>query len=236
MNLLTIGDIARTSLDSLTQRLGENGRRLWLLANLCDHRPVEPLREAKSIGSEETFECDLRESEAVKRKFLALAVKVGERLREKGLKALTVSIKARDNRFKTLTRSKSLINPTWDHQSLYAVSLELMPFDRPGPWRLLGLTCSNLVCADNLNKSASLFDNIESHQEKESHQKLLEAIDKVNRRFGGNSLKPATLLDSLGPEGQRGGEERALGGPEKRDKDKEKKPEIKDLFLFSLKE
>src|SRR5947208_7966971 len=54
-----IGDVAATDRSRLEDELGSLGPWLHDLANGIDKRSVEPDREAKSIGAEETFEEDL---------------------------------------------------------------------------------------------------------------------------------------------------------------------------------
>ena len=57
--LRRIGDVAASDRDQLERELGSIGPWLHDLANGIDERAVEPDREAKSIGAEETFEEDL---------------------------------------------------------------------------------------------------------------------------------------------------------------------------------
>jgi DNA polymerase-4 len=197
MGLKTIGDLADLPECEALSRLGQNGLHLWLLANCIDPRPVEPSREAKSLGNEETYAVDIKEPEDVSRELLALAVKVAARLRAEGLEALTVTLKARDGKFKTLTRSKTLSSPVSDHGQLHRLALELLPKEKKGPWRLLGLSTSNLHKAGEPGATANLF-TVAGLKTSSGNPKLTAAIDAVNERFGGEKLKPATLLDRPG--------------------------------------
>jgi DNA polymerase-4 len=194
MGINTAGELADLPCDYVQARLGKSGLRLWRLANGIDEREVEPSREAKSIGNEWTYPEDIDGEETVNRELLALAVKVSARLREAGFGALTISVKARDHKFKTYTRSRTVANPLADHLQLHSLALELFPWDKKGPWRLLGLSASNLTLPGQRRKRLTLFDNIEAPSEGGIDPKLVEAMDAVNRRFGRDGLKPATLL------------------------------------------
>ena len=70
-----------------------------------DDRPVEPDRETKSIGQEETFPRDVADREVLRREVRRMAERVGSRLREHGLAGRTVTLKVRFPDFRTITRS-----------------------------------------------------------------------------------------------------------------------------------
>ncbi|MDR1545242.1 MAG: DNA polymerase IV [Deltaproteobacteria bacterium] len=211
-----IGQLAALPISVLVGRLGESGRRMWHLANGEDFRDVEPQRTIKSLGAEETYAVDLGRPEEVARELLALSVKVGRRLREAGLKALTVHLKVRDARFQTVTRSKTLKKPLDDYRELRRIAWELFPAEKKGPWRLLGLTTSNLLAASDVFEPAELFDagsllapgrlpGLEPATPPVAapDPRPAKALDAVNRRFGEGGLKPAALLEAAG----------RLGGP-----------------------
>ncbi|MDR1656258.1 MAG: DNA polymerase IV [Deltaproteobacteria bacterium] len=195
LGLNTVGEVADRGSNYLFGRFGNRGRRLWELANAIDPRGVEPDRKIKSLGAEETYAVDIKTMESVKRELLALSVKVAWRMREKNFNALTVSIKVRDRHFKTVTRSKTSSQPFCDHLTLYHLATELFPFDRTGPWRLLGVTVSNLVPAASTWRMGTLFERSTSLSPP-TDPRLNQAMDTINHRFGDGSLTPATLLES----------------------------------------
>jgi DNA polymerase-4 len=180
----------------LFDEFGESGRHLWNLANCIDPREVESFREAKSIGAEETYPEDISDTEAVNRELLSLSVKVARRLRLSGLTALTVTLKVRDSRFKTFTRSKTLTEPVCEHQQFYQLAQSLFPKEKNGPFRLLGISASNVRPISE--KPANLLTGAGLKSPK-VNPKLTEAMDAINNRFGENILKPATLLNKPQP-------------------------------------
>ena len=104
-----IGDIAKARPEILENQVGTKlARQLKELANGKDNRPVEPYREAKSIGRETTFEEDLMSREEAEQCLLSLSAQVGWRLRRDGKEARTVQVKIRLSDFSTYTRQRTL--------------------------------------------------------------------------------------------------------------------------------
>jgi DNA polymerase-4 len=185
----TIGDLGRTPRGVLERLVGEqHATHLWELANGMDPRGVHPYDPPKSVGHEETFDRDLDDDEEILRELLALSGRVGARLREDGYRARTVTLKARLANFTTLTRSRTLADPTDLGSDLYRVSSELyrsLPGERRR-FRLLGVQASGLVEA-GAEQLAILRE--------ERWNQVEHAVDRVGRRFGPEAARPATLLD-----------------------------------------
>ena len=85
MNVSTFRDLSLIPIDVLEQKLGLQGRKMHFLSMGIDVRDVEPERDVKSIGHEETFAEDLTDLEMLRKKLLLLAEKVARRMRRKGL-------------------------------------------------------------------------------------------------------------------------------------------------------
>src|SRR4051812_1643893 len=64
LNVKTIGDLRRMSIEWLTERFGSDAEHYRDLALGRDERPVTPDRQAKSIGQEETFGVDVADRDA----------------------------------------------------------------------------------------------------------------------------------------------------------------------------
>ena len=85
MGVSTVGDLAALEPVAVLSSLGRaNGQHLLDLAAGRDDRPVEPDRETKSIGHEETFDHDLHELDDVRREIVRMADSVAARLRAAG--------------------------------------------------------------------------------------------------------------------------------------------------------
>ena len=84
--------------------------------------PHEP---EKSIGAEETFGTDVDDPAVVRRELLRLSERVAARLRSAGYAGRTVAIKVRFADFTTITRARTLREPTDVGQEIYATARAL---------------------------------------------------------------------------------------------------------------
>jgi len=194
LGVRTIGDLARLPVAILVRKLGQQGSYLHEAAQGIDCRPVEVARAAKSVGHEETFAEDLVDLAVIRKELLALAVKVGKRLRRQGLEARTVVLKTKYYDFVQTTRSKTLNAATADDEALYQAGCKLLAQTLAGrkPLRLMGITATNLLDSGQM-RPASLFDGDGGRVSK--RRKINQAVDRINETFGKQTILPATLLD-----------------------------------------
>jgi DNA polymerase IV len=194
MAVRTVGDLAATPEPILARLLGEqSARHLRRLAHGIDERGVVPYETPKSVGHEETFEHDLDDDETLLRELLALSGKVASRLRADGYRARTVTMKVRLATFTTLTRSKTLADPTDVGADLYHAIAGLyraLPGQRRRV-RLLGVQATGLVPA-GAEQLAMLHG--------ERWGDVERAVDRIERRFGRGAAMPASLLDRSRPD------------------------------------
>ncbi|MGB7805598.1 MAG: DNA polymerase IV [Actinomycetota bacterium] len=189
MGIRTIGDLSRTPQAILARLLGEqSATHLWQLSHGIDDRDVVPYEPPKSVGHEETFEHDLDDDEEILRELLALTGRVASRLRADGYRARTVTLKARLATFTTLTRSKTMADPTDVGADLYqtvAALYRALPGERRRI-RLLGVQATGLLSA-GAEQLALLHGERWSDVER--------TIDRIEERFGRGAAQPASLLD-----------------------------------------
>lgn len=182
----TIGDLATTPLDVVKGVLGEAaGQRLHDLSWGRDPRRVSLHWDEKSIGHETTFEYDLERPELVHRELLRLSNMVAVRLRKAELLGRTISVKIRDGDFRTITRSRTLTDPTDVGRVIYAAAKELYDSVAFTPARLVG------VRAEQLQGEAAqvgLWDDTGGWREIE------DVMDAAGERFGRGAVTPAALL------------------------------------------
>jgi DNA polymerase-4 len=182
----TIGDLAALSPDLLVRRFGKHGASLVDRARGRDPDPVHDGDPAKSVGHEHTFDVDTSDPEVIERTLLAMSDGVAGRLRSAGVRAGTVAVKIRDSGFRTITRQRTLPEPTDLTGPIYAAALELArPEIRGMRVRLLGVTASNLGEREQL----SLFETGEPR-----HRRAIEAADALRRRYGERAVTRARLL------------------------------------------
>lgn len=198
--VMTVGDLANIPLESLTAALGNAlGHHLHDLSNGRDPRPVEPVRDTKSIGHEETYAADLVELEELRREALRMSDAVGSRLRAAGLAGRTVTIKVRFHDFETITRSHSVAGLVDTGHDIARVATALLDQVDPTPGvRLFGVSVSNLV--KGAARQLSLEDVADP-----PWADATKAIDEVRSRFGDAAVGSAALVGEQGLEVKRQG-------------------------------
>ena len=182
----TIGDLAALSPEVLERRFGKFGVALADRARGLDYDSVHDPADAKSIGHEHTFDVDTSDREVIERTLLAMAEGVSSRLRASGVKAGTVTVKIRDSSFRTITRQRTLPEPTDLTEPIWKTAVDLArPEVRGLRIRLVGVTASKLGSPDQL----SLFERTDGRG-----RRVVEAVDEVRRRFGERALTRARLI------------------------------------------
>jgi DNA polymerase IV len=139
-------DVRLRTLDDLRPLVGQAAEWLQRLAHGVDHRPVEPNRPRKSVGSENTFADDLTEADAIREAVAEQAHDVGEWLVRKGVYGRTVTLKVRYGDFTTITRSHSEPHAVQRPDVIAARAVALLEKTEAGrrPVRLLGVSVHNL--------------------------------------------------------------------------------------------
>jgi DNA polymerase-4 len=185
----TLGDLARAD-DALLDRLfGSWGAEMKRLAPGDDPREVDPERDAKSIGAEETFEHDLTRRVELERALLSQSSRVASRLFSEGLATRGLTVKLKYSDFTIKTRAQALPEAIVGTTSLYEVARSLLDrFDLSRPIRLTGVSATRLVPID---QTRTLFPD-----EKKQKDQKVEAVSAALRdRFGAETLTRAALLD-----------------------------------------
>jgi DNA polymerase IV len=147
MGIATVGDLRQRSEEELVARFGRWGEALHQYARGVDDRPVTVERERKSLGTETTYERDLREVAAIEREIVQLAAEVAESLQKRQLLARTVTVKVRYADFATVTRSRTFAVACADAPTLTLHATAMLRRTDAGqrPVRLLGVTASHLI-------------------------------------------------------------------------------------------
>ena len=192
----TIAQLRTLSVETLRQRFGDSGEHFWRLAQGIDPRRVVPDREAKSLSHETTFASDLAELETLRSWLLELTDQVARRLRRQQRRARTVHIKVRFSDFRTITRSRTLAQPTDVTRELWQAASDLLAQALPpgrltarSGVRLLGMGVSGF--AENGAVQQMLFDEPEEQQHTKQRQ-LDRVADAVRERFGTAALRRAS--------------------------------------------
>ncbi len=196
LGLRTVADIAHTPLTTLVRALGEaTGAQLHDLSWGRDPRRVEVEHWERSIGSNQTFEFDLDDAEEIRRRLLALAERTAGRVRAAGLAGRTITLTVRFSDFTTITRSKTLREPTDSGRTLYAEACSL--FDalalQRARLRLVGVRVAKLVPLAEAPIQGVLGEPEHGWRDAE------RAVDRAAARFGRGAVQPARLIRPADP-------------------------------------
>ncbi len=184
----TIGDLAALPDDLLARRFGKQGPVLAQRARGIDTSPVSAADPARSVSHEHTFDVDTSDQEVLERTLLALSEGVASRLRAGGIKARTIAVKVRDSSFTTISRQRTLAEPTDQTEVVFAAARELARPELKGiRVRLLGVGASHLGEGGQM----SLFAPGD-----ERKRKATRAADAIRKRYGSKAIRRARLLDS----------------------------------------
>jgi DNA polymerase-4 len=187
MGIRTVAQLQALPAGVLARRFGAHGEDLRGLAFGRDDRAVQPSREAKSIGAEETFEVDTRDRARLDGVLRGQAERVARELRAGRVAAARVTLKLRFADFHTLTRSATA-EPTQDGLELYRRAAELLHREHlADPVRLIGLSASRL--SRQGQGQLDLLDPAAVRRERLAH-----AMDRLAERFGHGAVLPAALL------------------------------------------
>ncbi len=139
-------DVRSVDESRLAALVGSMAGHLHRLARGLDDRPVEPHRESKSSGSENTYAEDLTDAAAIRDEIARMATRAARWLERHALFARTVTIKVRYRTFHTVTRSHTQ-PPTRDAAAIVARAVALLDRTHAGstPVRLLGVSVHGLT-------------------------------------------------------------------------------------------
>jgi len=203
LGLRTVGQLAETPVAVLTRSIGPAAAaKLHDLSWGIDLRTVQTRAEEKSVGHEVTFETDVVDPQVVRREILRLSGMVAQRLRRAGVTGRTVVLKLRFHDFSTITRSRTLSDPTDVGRRIYDEVSEIYDAvatttDRDLRIRLVGVRVEQL---GETGGQQALWDDNEDWSEVE------DVMDAVSARFGRGSVTQASLLGN-----NRGRESEAKG-------------------------
>lgn len=195
----TVADVASTPLPALRRAVGTaSAYHLHELANGRDDRRVLPDLPEKSVGAEQTFSRDEADRTVLRRELLRLVERATAALRRRGVRGRTIALKIRHPDFTTVSRSRTLADPTDSTHTVYAVAAELLDAHLPPGMlvRLLGVRVEQLV--HGVVSEQLTFDGAAGAGMRAHWSDVERAADAARSRFGSAAVRPATLLDAPG--------------------------------------
>jgi DNA polymerase IV len=202
LGLVTVGDLAHTPVRTLQRAVGHHlGRHLHDLSWGVDERRVVARTSGsyfgvlggdpdKSMGANETFAHDTDDRAAIVRELLRLTDRVTSRMRVAGVAGRTVTITVRFADFTTITRSRTMAEATDVTQEIYREAVR--SYDALGlqraRLRLVGVRVEGLVTRERVHRQLVLGERDRGWSEAD------RARDRIVRRFGADTVRPASLL------------------------------------------
>lgn len=189
LGIKTCLDLYAKSAKFLERNLGKNGLNLYVSLH-AEETLESRLRgndedAPKSVGHSYTLPRSTENPAFIRAWIRLLADMVGERLRQRGLAAATTHLWLNGPKIGNFGAQKTFDQATDDGYEIFQRSLKII--SRLGPktpkTRALGVTCSSFTHT----KYVPLFD------QQKSREALLEAVDRINDRYGDGSIFPAVI-------------------------------------------
>lgn len=193
MQIKTIGDLAKTSKETLSKKFGKHGIQMWEYANGIDNSEVQYKKEKpKGIGNSITLPENAEQIEKLEEILLALAEQVTYRLRKYDLLAKTVNVQLKTNNFEDTSHQGKLDNPTATTKEIYEKAKKLLNqmYHKPMKIRLIGLRVDNLIEKENMQ--ISLFQEPKNDKQ----EKLDKVVDELKNKYGYNKITRAGKMNT----------------------------------------
>lgn len=191
LGIFSVRDLRLVDLAVLTTALGSNqAHHLAALAVGADDREVEPDRDAKSIGHEETFARNSHLASEMRTHLVRLSDAVAARLRKAKVGARTLTLKVRfADGFHTITRSTTAREPIDQAETIVDLLQPLLDTIDPSPGvRLVGVSGSNLAPVFHQLTLDEAGDDVPEHGARGA------ALDRIRDRFGADAIGPASAV------------------------------------------
>ncbi|MFB9992071.1 hypothetical protein ACFFLM_08870 [Deinococcus oregonensis] len=147
-------------MQQLISLFGVQGRQMYAVARGQDDWSVDPSRERKSVGVEETFDHDLHEFPPMHAQLQLIAARLRHWLETQGLAGRTVVLKVKFASFESVSRQISLPAPVSLESELYRIASHLLTPEllQERAVRLLGITVGHLQDPAGRDVLPTLFD------------------------------------------------------------------------------
>jgi len=187
MGIKKIYTLSQIHPEQMNFLLGKSGLSLLQKSKGIDNSPVIPYSEQKSIGTQCTFHADSIDIEMINNLLVAQVMDIAFQLREKQKLCACVTVTIRYANFETETRQIAIAYTSLD-TVLISTAKDLFKkmYNRRMLLRLVGVRLSNLV---------SGFEQIDMYSESQEQYSLVQALDKIRKRFGQDAVTRAAVVD-----------------------------------------
>ncbi len=139
-------ELKNAGMEFISRHFGKNGLFFYNIALGVDNRQVEPERDRKSVGAENTFSQDLVQDDELNRELDHICEILFARLVKARVWGLTITVKIKYHDFNQVTRSKTFNQGISELHLIKHIARELLHENRDTgkPIRLLGVSFSQL--------------------------------------------------------------------------------------------
>jgi DNA polymerase IV len=151
-------ELKKLSEQELVRWFGKAGSYYYQIVRGIDNREVQPERERKSIGAEQTFEHDVTDVVDLQDRMMRIVDRMWRSVEKRQAEGKTVTLKIKFFDFEVITRSHTLDDYLNSNPEIKEIALSLLndELPLPKPVRLIGVTLSNFR-QDSLSPEQLLF-------------------------------------------------------------------------------
>lgn len=191
LGINTIGDLAKADVGKLYKHFKNQADFLIESAKGIDNSKVIPRKERtiknESISTCRTLSYDYTDIDKLEEILFKQAERLGRELRQKKKYTTTIGVILKNNLFKSYSHQRK-VEATNKNSVIYKTACELLERNwREDPIRLIGIRLADLTTNRDVQLS---FDSKEENKEEEIIQVVM---DKINNKFGGSSVIPASM-------------------------------------------
>ncbi|UZP69168.1 DNA polymerase IV [Desulfovibrio mangrovi] len=198
LGVKTCGDVLKYPQGFWARLFGKSGEALWRRAQGLDSREVETGYEAKSESAENTFAEDTDDMALLKKWLMKQSERVGRNQRRMGVKGRTVTLKLKYADFTSITRSRSLPEPTDATEVIFRIACELLDGVKlQQKVRLIGVGLSNYGKGpEQLNLLDGSAGGQTGGMVATAKQRSLDrTLDSLREKFGSKAVTRGRLFD-----------------------------------------
>jgi DNA polymerase-4 len=187
MGIKKIHTLSQVHPEQMQKLLGKPGLSLLEKSKGIDNSPVVPYTEQKSIGTQCTFKADTIDIGLLNNLLTSMVVDIAHQLREKQKLTACITVIIRYSNFEDATKQAAIPYTSLDTILIEkAKELFKQVYQKRMLLRLIGVRFSNLV---------SGFEQIDLYSQSTEQYNLVQALDKIKRRFGQKAVTRASILD-----------------------------------------
>ena len=187
MGIKKIFTLAQIHPDHMNALLGKSGLQLLQKAKGIDNSPVIPYTEQKSIGTQCTFKADTIDVATINNLITSMVMDIAFQLRKKNKLAACITVTIRYSNFEDVTKQAVIPYTSLDNVLIEkAKDLFRQVYTKRMLLRLVGVRLSNLVNG---------FEQIDMYSESTAQYNLVQAMDKIRKRYGEKAVTRASIMD-----------------------------------------